>query len=88
MADGYLDAIETPDRMRRGNVMARCRMVVLYDLSAEWNGLVIGTDAIHLVDQADPRDVIAVGLMPDGLALRLYPLDRTEDDNGPVEDAQ
>ncbi|MEM7305188.1 MAG: NAD+ synthase [Planctomycetota bacterium] len=43
MADGYLDqeAIEHP--MRRGNVMARCRMVVLYDLSAEWRGLVIGT---------------------------------------------
>ncbi|MAE28011.1 MAG: NAD+ synthase [Planctomycetota bacterium] len=46
MADGYLDAaagdsISAP--MRRGNVMARCRMIVLYDLSVEWNGLVIGT---------------------------------------------
>jgi NAD+ synthase len=43
MADGYLDAESVEERMRRGNVMARCRMIVLYDLSVEWNGLVIGT---------------------------------------------
>lgn len=43
MADGYLDAggVEAP--MRRGNVMARCRMIVLYDLSVEFSGLVVGT---------------------------------------------
>ena len=43
MADGYIEqeGVEAP--MRRGNVMARCRMVVLYDLSVEWSGLVIGT---------------------------------------------
>jgi NAD+ synthase len=29
--------------VRRGNVMARVRMIVLYDQSAAWNGLVIGT---------------------------------------------
>lgn len=43
MADGYLDDQEVTDGMRRGNVMARCRMIALYDLSVEWNGLVIGT---------------------------------------------
>jgi len=43
MADGYLEAEGITDDLRRGNVMARCRMVVLYDLSAEWKGLVIGT---------------------------------------------
>ena len=31
------------DRIRIGNVMARIRMTVLYDLSARENGLVIGT---------------------------------------------
>lgn len=31
------------DAVRRGNVMARVRMIVLYDQSAAWNGLVIGT---------------------------------------------
>ena len=29
--------------MRRGNAMARARMIILYDLSEEWRGLVIGT---------------------------------------------
>ena len=43
MADGYLGEHEVSDRMRRGNVMARCRMIVLYDLSVEWGGLVLGT---------------------------------------------
>lgn len=31
------------DAIRRGNVMARMRMIVLYDQSAAWNGLVVGT---------------------------------------------
>ena len=43
MADGYLAPSGIEDRVRRGNVMARSRMIVLYDLSVEWNGLVIGT---------------------------------------------
>jgi len=43
MADGYLAQEDVEDRMRRGNVMARTRMIVLYDLSVEWGGLVIGT---------------------------------------------
>jgi NAD+ synthase len=43
MADGYLDAECVTDATRRGNVMARCRMTILYDLSVEWRGLVIGT---------------------------------------------
>ncbi len=43
MADAYVDTYDVGDRLRRGNVMARCRMIVLYDLSVEWRGLVIGT---------------------------------------------
>jgi NAD+ synthase len=43
MADGYLASGGVQDKIRRGNVMARCRMIVLYDLSVEWKGLVIGT---------------------------------------------
>lgn len=42
MADAYL-ARGVTDARRRGNVLARCRMVVLYDLSVEWCGLVVGT---------------------------------------------
>ena len=43
MADGYLEVARVTDPARRGNVLARCRMIVLYDLSVEWQGLVIGT---------------------------------------------
>lgn len=43
MADSYLDSCDVTSDMRRGNVMARCRMIVLYDLSVEWGGLVLGT---------------------------------------------
>jgi NAD+ synthase len=31
------------DNIRRGNAMARMRMIVLYDLSVSFNGLVVGT---------------------------------------------
>lgn len=43
MVDGYVDQEAVPEGMRRGNVMARARMVVLYDMSEDWRGLVIGT---------------------------------------------
>ena len=36
-----LDDEITPGR--KGNIMARARMMVLYDLSVAWNGLVLGT---------------------------------------------
>jgi NAD+ synthase len=43
MVQPYLD--KTPDisSFRAGNIMARMRMIVLYDQSAAFNGLVIGT---------------------------------------------
>ncbi|QDU65003.1 NAD+ synthase [Engelhardtia mirabilis] len=43
MADAYFGVAQVEDPTRRGNVMARCRMTILYDLSVEWRGLVIGT---------------------------------------------
>jgi NAD+ synthase len=43
MADGYLSGLPDADRLRRGNVMARCRMLVLYDRSVPERALVIGT---------------------------------------------
>ena len=43
MVDGYLDQEQVEDRVRRGNVMARARMIVLYDQSAAERALVIGT---------------------------------------------
>jgi NAD+ synthase len=43
MVDPVLQRFPDMDAVRRGNVMARVRMIVLYDQSAAWNGLVVGT---------------------------------------------
>jgi len=43
MADSYLDTVSQCDNIRRGNVLARSRMIVLYDQSAERDALVLGT---------------------------------------------
>lgn len=43
MAAGYLDKVPDAGPLRMGNVFARCRMIVLYDVSAELNALVLGT---------------------------------------------
>ena len=41
--DGYLRQEPDADQLRRGNVMARARMIVLFDLSAKLNALPLGT---------------------------------------------
>ncbi|HTF90012.1 MAG TPA: NAD+ synthase [Planctomycetota bacterium] len=43
MADGYISLAPKMDRLRRGNVLARCRMIVLYDRAASDKALVMGT---------------------------------------------
>jgi NAD+ synthase len=43
MVDPYLELFPDMSEVRRGNVMARMRMIVLYDHSVLWNGLPIGT---------------------------------------------
>ena len=43
MADGLIDQFPELDQVRRGNIMARMRMIVLYDQSRVFNGLVVGT---------------------------------------------
>ncbi len=43
MVDAYCDQWSVTERVRRGNVMARMRMIVLYDISARERALVIGT---------------------------------------------
>jgi NAD+ synthase len=43
MVDPYLELFPDMSDIRRGNVMARMRMIVLYDHSVLWNGLPIGT---------------------------------------------
>lgn len=41
--DAYFEAFPDASPVRRGNKMARERMAVLYDQSAAWNALVLGT---------------------------------------------
>lgn len=43
LADPFLTRIEAAERVRRGNVMARCRMILLFDRSARDRALVLGT---------------------------------------------
>jgi NAD+ synthase len=46
IVDGYLDGSikgEEVTALRRGNLAARARMLVIYDQSAAWNALVVGT---------------------------------------------
>ena len=43
MADALINRFPEMNPMRRGNIMARMRMVTLYDQSAAFNGLVVGT---------------------------------------------
>jgi NAD+ synthase len=43
MAEGYLSKVSDAGRLRRGNIYARCRMIVLFDVSAELHALVLGT---------------------------------------------
>lgn len=42
-ADPIIDRLNINDKNRIGNVLARLRMIVLYDKSAEVNGMVVGT---------------------------------------------
>lgn len=42
-ADAVLERIPDADQVRRGNVMARIRMINIYDQSAAFHGLVVGT---------------------------------------------
>jgi NAD+ synthase len=41
--DAYFERFPDADNMRRGNKMARERMTILYDQSARWKALVLGT---------------------------------------------
>ena len=43
IVDGYFEAQSQANSLRRGNAMARARMIVLFDKSMEFNALVLGT---------------------------------------------
>jgi len=43
MVDPLIERFPDADQIRRGNIMARARMIILFDQSAAFKGLVIGT---------------------------------------------
>lgn len=43
MVDPLINHYDDMDRVRAGNIMARMRMIILYDQSVAFNGLVMGT---------------------------------------------
>lgn len=43
MVDGMINHFPEMDRIRRGNIMARARMIALYDQSADFQALPVGT---------------------------------------------
>ena len=43
MADGLIAQFPDMSNLRKGNIMARCRMITIYDQSEAFKGLVIGT---------------------------------------------
>ena len=50
--------------------------------------LEVRADAVHLVDEADARHAVLVGLAPHGFRLRLHTRDGVEHGDGAIEDAQ
>ncbi len=43
IADLFFKLNNVNDNLRKGNIMSRCRMVILFDKAKEYNGIVIGT---------------------------------------------
>ncbi len=43
MVDSLLASLKDTDKIRKGNLMARARMIILYDQAAKYKGLVLGT---------------------------------------------
>ena len=43
VVDGFFAGLPEASPVRRGNLMARARMAILYDRSVTWGGLVVGT---------------------------------------------
>ena len=50
--------------------------------------LEVGTRAVHLVDERDTRNIVAIGLTPDGLGLGLHTRDSTEYRHRAIKDAK
>ena len=68
--------------LHQHGVAAELRAKLLDDLVR------IAADAVHLVDEGEPRDVIPPHLPVDGQGLGLHAADGAEDEDRPVQHAQ
>ena len=80
--DAHEVALRADRQLDRDGVRAEA---VLHGLHGE---VEVGAELVHLVDEADARHVVLVGLAPDRLGLRLDALLAVEHGNGTVEHAQ
>ena len=48
----------------------------------------VGSYAVHLVNETEPRNLVVIGLTPNRFTLSLNTFNRTENDNGTVENSQ
>jgi hypothetical protein len=80
----------TPDELVLAPMGELDRDRVPADLLMIWSNVrfEVRADAVHLVDEADPRHAAFVGLAPDGLGSRLDAGDRVEHGDRAVEHAQ
>ena len=66
-----------------GTALAPRRSLIIADAAPE-----VGAGPVELVDEADPRHAVAVGLAPDRLGLGLDAGDAVEDDDRAIEHAK
>ena len=86
----HLDEVDHADELVLGADRQLNRDRVGFELGDDLveGALEVGADAVHLVDEADARHAVLVGLAPDGFRLRLDAGDRVEHGDRAVEDAQ
>ena len=80
------DALEA--RLRADRQLQHRRLRIQAVLDHLHGAEEVGAGAVHLVDEAHPRHVVAVGLPPDGLRLRLDAGHRVEHGHRAIEDPQ
>ena len=81
--DDALELVLLPDRDLDGDGVRAEAVLDRLDAAPE-----VGAGAIELVDEAEARHAVAIGLAPDGLGLRLDTGHAVEDDDRAVEHAQ
>ena len=81
-----IDAAELLFRAERQLEHDRVRVQPLADLVDD--ALEVGADAVHLVDEREARDLVAIRLAPHGLGLRLDAADAAEHRDRAVEHAE